>query len=190
MEGREAFKDAAKVLRPGEAVRVVATYVVHNKRNGDLVLTSDRVLHVRHALLGFAVDEFPLARIDAVSSRVGLMMGAIAISMGGKSYLFDKIKKKRVAEMADAIRGAVTATRETGGVDIAETLRKLKTLKDEGVLSVEEFERVKQRYVGHSPDQRETMLRTLTGLHDLKKAGVLSAVEFDIKKRDFLASSN
>jgi hypothetical protein len=186
---REPFKDARKVLRAGEQVRDVIRYARNGDRNGDLVLTSERVLHVRHALLGFAMDEFPLGRIDAVSSQTGLMMGSIGITMGGHSYRFAELKNRRVSPMADAIRAAVATAREGGGVDLADLLRKLKELHDQGALTGDEFERAKQRYLGHGPDQRESMLRTLTGLNDLRRAGVLTQVEFEIKKRDFLASS-
>jgi len=92
--------------------------------------------------------------------------------------------------MSDAIRGAVDVVRKSGSSDVAELLRRLKMLKDDGVLTDEEWERAKVRYLGHAPDQREAMLRTLGGLSDLRKAGVLSSVEFEIKKRDFLATTH
>ncbi len=89
----------------------------------------------------------------------------------------------------DRIRAGTEAIRKSGSADLAELLRQLKRLQEEGVLTDDEFDRAKERYIGHAPNERESMLRTLTGLSDLRKAGVLSQVEFEIKKRDFLATT-
>jgi hypothetical protein len=91
--------------------------------------------------------------------------------------------------MAEAMRAAVEAARGSNSADLADLIRRLKQLHDEGVLTDDEFERAKERYLGHAPSEREAMLRTLTGLSDLKRAGVLTQVEFEIKKRDFLATA-
>jgi len=160
-----------------------------NKARGDFVLTSERILFIQRNLLGAAVDEIPLDRIDSVSHRTGLMMGDIVLMRtNGRAARFQQFRKTEIPEVVDAIRGAMAASRAGNG-DVAELIRQLKVLHDDNVLTGEEFERAKERYVGRGPDERQAMVRTLSSLSDLRKSGVLNQIEFEIKKRDVLASS-
>ncbi len=188
-EGREPFKRSAKVLRSGEQSQLVIRRARNGPQYGDLVLTTERVVYVRSNWFHLAVDEFPLERIDAVSSSTGMLMGEIALSMSGRTIRFGRLGKKETVTMAEAIRAAVDMARDSSSGDLADLIRRLKQLRDDGVLSEDEFDRAKGRYLGRDPNEREAMLRTLTGLNDLRKAGVLTQVEFDIKKRDYLATA-
>lgn len=185
----DRFEPIKKFLRPGEEARKRARYIHVKKARGDFVLTSERILFIQQNLLGTAVEEIPLDRIDSVSHSTGLMMGNITLMRtNGRAATFEQFSKKEIPELVDAIRGAVAACR-AGNSDVAELIRQLKSLRDEGVLTEDELERAKERYLGRGPDERQAMVRTLNSLSDLRKAGVLSQVEFDIKKRDVLASS-
>jgi len=164
-------------------------YIQVGGARGDFVLTSERVLFIQRKLLGTAVEEIPLDRIDSVSHRTGLIMGAIQlVQSNGRRTTFDRFSKNEISGFVEAIRGAVAGARAGSG-DVAILVRELKALRDEGVLSDDEFERAKERYLGREPDDRQAMLRTLSSLNDLRTAGVLTQVEFDIKKRDLLATA-
>jgi hypothetical protein len=185
------FKKIRKALSGGEQPQR-SVNAVHNGNYGKLVLTSERVLFLHNRRFSFSVEEWPLDRIEAVSFKTGMLFGEIGVRTSGSqvSSFGEFDKKEDVRIMAEAIRAAVEAARGSKSADLADLIRRLKLLHDEGVLTEDEFERAKERYLGHAPSERETMLRTLTGLSDLRKAGVLSQVEFEIKKRDFLATAN
>lgn len=185
----DPFEPIRTFLRPGEEPRKRSRFIEVNKRRGDFVLTSERVLFIQRNLLGTAVDEIPLDRIDGVSHRTGLLMGDLVLMRtNGRAAKFEQFRKAEIPELVDAIRGAIMASRAGNG-DVAELIRQLKALRDEDVLTDDEFERAKERYLGRGPDERQSMVRTLSSLSELRKSGVLNEIEFEIKKRDVLASS-
>jgi len=189
MSRESDFEPIRRFLRPGEAPRRRVRFVEVNKARGDFVLTSERILFIQKNLLGSAVEEIPFDRIDSVSHRIGLLFGAIQLMRtNGRVASFDQFNKKDIPELVDEIRGAIAASRAGNG-DVGELIRQLKSLHDDGVLSSDEFERAKQRYLGQGPDDRQAMVRTLSSLSELRKSGVLTQVEFDIKKRDVLATT-
>src|SRR5436190_9961807 len=106
------FEPIRRHLRPGEEPRKRIRYVQLNKARGDFVLTSERILFIQRNLLGTAVDEIPLDRIDSVSHRTGLMMGDIVLMRtNGRAARFQQFRKTEIAELVDAIRGAMAASR-------------------------------------------------------------------------------
>lgn len=188
MSDADRFEPIRKFLRPGEEPIKRSRYVRVQDARGDFVLTSQRILFIQQKLLGTSVEEIPLDRIDSVSHRTGLLMGAIKLTRtSGRAAVFDEFHKKEIPDLVDAINAALESAK-VANVDVAGLIRQLKVLHDEGVLTADEFERAKARYLGRAPDETQSLLKTLSSLNDLRKAGVLNQVEFDIKKRDLLAT--
>lgn len=188
MSDANRFESIRKFLRPGEEPLRRSRYIRVKEARGDFILTSQRVLFIQQKLLGTSVEEIPLERIDSVSHRTGLLMGAITLTRtNGRAAVFDEFHKKEIPDLVDAINAALN-TAQLAGVDVAGLIRELKVLHDEGVLTADEFDRAKARYIGRGPDETHALLKTLNSLNELRKAGVLNQVEFDIKKRDLLAT--
>jgi uncharacterized membrane protein len=97
-----------------------------------------------------------------------------------KAYQGEKYKLKWVGEYAEKQAGPDTA----GGADSAQALRNLNELKNEGVLTNEEYERKKNQVleeitsaeVGTTPDEK---IKLLT---ELKNEGILTDEEYEQKK--------
>jgi hypothetical protein len=147
----DEFKNIRKALRGGEQPHRSAR-VRHHTNYGRLVLTSERVLFVQNSLFAFNVEEWPRDRIEAVSFKTGLVSGEIGVrTSGGQLSSFGEMNKREVRIMANAIRGAVEAARSSKSVDVADLIRRLKHLQDEDILTEDEFDRAKERYLGHAP---------------------------------------
>jgi hypothetical protein len=70
---------------------------------------------------------------------------------------------------------------------VAEAIERLAALKNEGVLTDEEFDRAKAGFVGSSVEQVESSASLLRQLHALRQGGVLTESEFNVKKWDILS---
>jgi hypothetical protein len=87
-----------------------------------------------------------------VSFKTGPMNGEIGVRTSGSHVSsFGDLQKREVQIMAEAMRAAVEAARSSNSADLADLIRRLKELHDEGVLTEDEFERAKERYLGHAP---------------------------------------
>ena len=82
-------------------------------------------------------------------------------------------------------RGSAPVASSGGG--IAEEIKKLSLLCEEGILTQEELERAKEMLLGKPPNQIDESIRLLRNLRGLQKQGVLSESEFNMKKWDVLS---
>ena len=90
------------------------------------------------------------------------------------------------ARLVDLLKSKVSAGAPKP-FGVADEVSKLAVLKEEGVLTDDEFQRSKALFVGATPDQRSEALDLLRQLHSLRRAGVLSEMEFNMKKWDVLS---
>jgi hypothetical protein len=82
------------------------------------------------------------------------------------------------------VSGALLAAQSSG---VSDALERLAALKQEGVLTDEEFERAKSGFVGATVEVAESSASLLRQLHALYQGGVLSQAEFNMKKWDILS---
>jgi hypothetical protein len=92
------------------------------------------------------------------------------------------------ARLVDLLKAKVSAGAPKP-IGVADELGKLAALKEEGILTDEEFQRSKALFVGATPDQQSEALDLLRQLHALQRSGVLSEMEFNMKKWDVLSRS-
>lgn len=71
--------------------------------------------------------------------------------------------------------------------NLSEALTRLSSLKSEGIITEEEFERAKSGFIGSSVEVAENSIGILRQLHSLLQSGVLSESEFNMKKWDILS---
>jgi|GEM_PF-5135728 len=90
------------------------------------------------------------------------------------------------ARLIDALQVRVSASGIPKPIGLADELAKLAALKDEGILTEEEYQRSKELFVGSPPDQQLEALDLLRQLYGLQRSGVLSESEFRMKKWDVL----
>lgn len=107
----------------------------------------------------------------------------------GDSLMVRTATLARAKEIRDAIDQAVTDRENASGASasIADEISKLAALRDEGVITGDDWERAKDLYLGKRPSERDEAVKQLRKLHDLRRDGVLSESEFNSKKWDILA---
>ncbi len=138
-----------------------------------VVLTDQRVLFLDKGLLyGMQQRSIPLARINSVSSRKGLLLGDIIISDNVQEYLVESVAPQaaeifvsRLQQvLADLAAGGSASARKSSTapgdvrrdperqqadpVDRYEQLEKPFSLKQRSILTEEEFERAKRKILG------------------------------------------
>ncbi len=92
------------------------------------------------------------------------------------------------ARLVDLLKARISAGAPKP-IGVADELGKLAVLRDEGVLTDDEFQRSKALFVGATPDQQSEALDLLRQLYALQRSGVLSEMEFNMKKWDVLSRS-
>jgi hypothetical protein len=130
--------------------------------NGLLVATDRRALFVSEGVVHHSFEDFPYDRITTVTSSRGMTFGKIVISTAGAARVVEQVAKGEAEAVAAVIRDRVEAvTRERHQAPAASTaqpgesapnlaaqLRELAELRDQGILTPEEFDTQKARLLG------------------------------------------
>jgi len=143
-----------EVMSPGEIIHAMTSGLLDG--NTWLVTVTDkRVLFLDKGMIyGLKQVELPLSHISAVSHNTGLMFGKIEVSTAGGTKLIDMIKKKDVPKVAQIISDLVNRPREAqsapqqyhdGKHDIVSKLERLAALKNQGILTEDEFKEQKAK---------------------------------------------
>lgn len=157
---KRELKNLTGHLHDGETVRCLAEGTFRGTDGILVVLTDVRLLTVHHGPVSQGEDDFPLRLITSVSTSAGLIQGDLQLFVaGGRTSTITKIVKSDLEPLADAIRegiamqhSAASRPPEVAEVhaplppedDPYEALRKLASLRDDGVLTKEEYEAKKR----------------------------------------------
>lgn len=147
-------------LNGGETVLAIAGGKVGTNL-GLLVATDRRAMFVSEGVINHTFEDFPYDRINTVTSSRGMMLAKIMINTGGANRIIEDVAKAAAEPIAAVIRERVEAvTREryrqpaptpspqpppSPGLSLASQLRELAELRDQGVLTSDEFEAQKAR---------------------------------------------
>ena len=130
---------------------------------GLLVATNRRALFVSEGVFNHSFEDFPYDRINTVSSTRGLVFGTILINTAGAARAVEQVAKGEAEKVAAILRERVEAvTRERHqqpaavtpsqspppSQGIAAELRELAALRDQEILTAEEFNAEKARLLG------------------------------------------
>jgi hypothetical protein len=135
--GKREIRLLHQHVNANETVSYIAqgTYREHQ---GIAVLTNQRLLFVFHGWVNQVIEDFPLDRITAVSSKSGFGSGTLIVHTGGAradlKHFVDALRKSAANAPGDA-----AAKLENRSEDLIEQIRKLGELRDLGVLTDEEF---------------------------------------------------
>lgn len=193
----QCVKTLFENLAPGEVVEAAFTCrvkTIDGERSTFLFGTDTRLMMISPGLFGAKLQYREWSRPGL---RATYQKGRVSLSEpSGFGWVEMKNLKPDTAaqiykylQSKGLVEGAVKVHVTVESGDVAEQLRQLQQLVAEGVLTSADMERAKDRYLGHPPDKRESMLRTLRSLHELRSSGVLTQIEFDAKKRQILAST-
>ncbi|MEI8133688.1 MAG: PH domain-containing protein [bacterium] len=113
---------------------------------GMLAITDTRVIYV-----GISIQDFPYAQIGSIEHTKAFLGSEISIFIGGRKTIIPGIAKEKVQEISDLIRAQIAAHHKganqspTKGTDVADQLVKLAALRDQGILTDEEFAQQKAK---------------------------------------------
>ena len=148
--GKREINKLEQHLLPSEQVEELAQGTYAGKQ-GILALTSERLLFLFHGLVSQNTEEFSLHVITAVEVSRGVGTGTCRLRMAGNSAEIKNVINPDLERMANAIRARIRLAstpapappQAASAVDPVEQIRKLAQMRDEGVLSPEEFEEAK-----------------------------------------------
>jgi len=155
--GRKEIKELPAILWNDEKVEniIQGTY---NNGNGILVATNRRLVFVdKGFLFGLKVEDFPYDKISSIQYETGMLFGKITIFTSGNKALIENVLKAKVRVFGDSVRAKISTPKENSvpqqtinqsPIDVADQLERLAKLKENGVLSDEEFAQQKSKILG------------------------------------------
>lgn len=152
MGAKRDVRKLPQYLNGGETVLAMTRGYTASKY-GLLVATDRRVLFVAEGMINHSFEDFPYDRISSVTSSRGLTRGKILIQTSGAARVIEQVPKGEAEAIAAVIRDRVegmtrerseSAAQPVAGLLAAE-LRDLALLRDQGVLTSDEFEAQKKR---------------------------------------------
>lgn len=127
-------------------------------RTGIFAATNKRLLFYAKKLGGFHIESFPYDHISSFEMSKGPMGHKMAFFASGNKATMKWIKMGDIPAFTDAVRtrmGKVSATLETPAQaspeaaepDASDQLRKLASLRDDGILTEDEFQAKKTEFL-------------------------------------------
>lgn len=124
--------------------------------SGLLVLTNRRLLFLKDGLIKKTLEDFPLDKVSSVQWSSGIVMGKIMIFASGNKAEVGSLMKQDGKEIADLVRERISrpsnplpkasrTRRPRHAPSVADELKKLAELRDDGVLTDDEFTAQKAR---------------------------------------------
>ena len=151
--GRKEINELPQILSENEKVNniIQGTY---NNGQGILVSTNRRLVFIDKGLLyGLKVEDFPLDKISSIQYETGLLLGKVKIHTSGNIATIDNVEKSSARQFAEFVRDFLSQPKEQQPVyiqtnsetTVLDQIEKLAKLKDNGILSEEEFAEQKKK---------------------------------------------
>ncbi len=149
--GRKEINELPQILAESETIDNIAQGT-YNNGQGILVSTNRRLVFVDKGLLyGLKVEDFPLDKITTIQYETGLLLGEIKIHTSGNIAKIDNVEKATARAFAEFVRNKLSQPKETispiinNQPDVYDQLEKLAKLKEQGILTQEEFDVQKKK---------------------------------------------
>lgn len=128
----------------------------YNGGTGLLLSTDKRLLFVEKGILsGLKTEDFGLDKITSIQCDTGLMSAELRIMASGNVARISKVENGSARKFSEVVRTKLNEPKATTAttviqpsVDVADQLLKLAQLKDQGILTQEEFDGEKKRLLG------------------------------------------
>lgn len=114
-------------------------------RKGILLATDKRLVFYAKKLTGYDLEVFPYSTISSIEMSKGLMGHKITFFASGNKATVKWISDKNIQAFVSEIKNRIGKKEEARVVaettiDVPDQIKKLSELKDQGILSEEEFE--------------------------------------------------
>ena len=161
---KREIKELPKVLWEDELPELLANGQ-YNDNFGILVATNRRLIFIDKGLFGsLKVEDFDYGKISSIESKTGLTLGEITVYSSGNSQTFKRVATDQARRFSDLVGKKVYSAKEVNNthshspftafdpastqVSIADELTKFAQLREEGIISCEEFDAQKSRLLG------------------------------------------
>jgi hypothetical protein len=154
--GRKEIAELPAIIPEGEEIFGLVQGV-YNGGQGILVATDRRLLFVDKGLLyGLKVEDFGLDKLTSIQIETGLIFADIKIMASGNIAKISNVDKTGGRAFCEKVRAKLSEPKQTAApvtvvqqqVDVADQLGKLAALKDQGILTQEEFDTQKKKLLG------------------------------------------
>lgn len=154
--GRREVKELPNILWEDESVEKIVRGL-YNNHIGILVATNKRLVFVDKGTFGrLTVEDFPYDKISSIQYETGWMFGKVTIFTSGNKAVIEQLLKKEAREFGDYVRARVSKVSQHASViqperdssDAVDQIKRLAELRDQGVLTEEEFAAKKKQLLG------------------------------------------
>jgi len=152
--GRKEIKELPSILWEDELPEKIVQGL-YNNGNGILVATNKRLIFVDKGVFSLKVEDFPYDKISSFQYSTGMLMGGIEIYASGNKAEIKSIAKDQVKPFCEYVRARITKTSPHASMpqapvaatkdSVIDQLERLAKLKDQGILTDEEFKEQKQK---------------------------------------------
>lgn len=152
--GRREINELPAILSDTEKINniVQGTY---DKGNGILVSTDRRLIFIDKGLIfGLKVEDFPHDKISSIQYETGIFLGTIKIHTSGNIAKIENVEKASARQFCEFVRDFISRPKENptpfviqnnSEPSILDQLEKLGKLKENGILTQEEFDEQKKK---------------------------------------------
>lgn len=154
--GRKEINKLPEIMIEGEEFEHIIQGMYKDKQ-GVLVATNLRLIFIDVGFLyGSSVEDFGYDKITSLQYETGLLFGKITILASGNKAVIDKLQKIPAKQFSDLVRANIGKPKETAAttvihqapIDVADQLQKLAALKEQGILTEDEFAAQKKKLLG------------------------------------------
>lgn len=153
---RREINELPNVLWPNERIEQFGGGTYEGK-SGVLVATNRRLIFLDKGLIRLKVEDFPYDKITSIRVETGLLQGKLTIMGSGNDAVIDRVPKDQAQRLGDHVRRRLNkaaqppAADRSGGGDVVSQLERLAKLRQQGLLTDQEFAAQKRRLLGASP---------------------------------------
>lgn len=154
--GRREIAELPAIIPPDDEL-IGLVQGVYNGGQGILVATNNRLIFVDKGFLyGLKVEDFGLDKISSIQYETGMIFADIKIMASGNTAKISNVEKTSGRTFCDKVRAKLSASKQSSApvavvqqqVDVADQLGKLAALKEQGILTQEEFDAQKKKLLG------------------------------------------
>jgi hypothetical protein len=149
--GRKEIKELPQILWEDEKLEKIVQGR-YESGFGVLVATNKRLLFVDKGIMKLRVEDFPYDKVSSIQYKTGLLMGTITIFASGNRAEIKDVEKNQARAFGDYVRARTSGATEHASMpqngpdgdgasdDTLARLERLAKLKEQGILSEEEFQ--------------------------------------------------
>ena len=145
---------AKEYLNPNEEVVAIVMGAYETEilgedsvRNGILIATNKRLVFYAKKLTGYELEDFPLSNISSIESGKNMMGHNISFFASGNKVKMKWINDGKIKKLVEYVRSEIgkdSSSDNSKEENIPDQIEKLSKLKDQGILTEDEFQAKKE----------------------------------------------